>query len=339
MDIEFHYYITAYLAHKAGFSQTDAQVLAYASQYVDENDVCFHIVHRSSEQIYRNFISQTMNILKPKQALMRIYPIFHFVPGEPDAPTARRSDGKRHVLNTTPNSENANELMHQAIRADRQTRLYRIGIASHAYVDTWAHQNFVGWYDQFNQVGSDPKPNIGHADGEHHPDWVSHRWCDDRLLDSEVNNRHRFLSAAKELFAWLCCAEGRQEAVETSTAWPTVFAELSEMMGPTYTGRECKFRQDRTQRYGAVMPWLKPFDEREWFDQAIESEVRGQEDTHEGLMARFTLFEDRHYWREDTDHQTSHWFCFQEAVKEHEQAGIKQLTPCFAEMGYKLAQT
>ena len=60
------------------------------------------VVARKDDAPYRNHFSQTMNILKPKDQLMRIYPIFHFVPGEPDAPSARRRDGKMHILNTTP---------------------------------------------------------------------------------------------------------------------------------------------------------------------------------------------------------------------------------------------
>jgi hypothetical protein len=336
MDIEFHYYITAYLAHEAGFSKESARIIAYASQYVDENDVSFKIINRQTGRRYRNFISQTMNILKPKQELMRIYPIFHFVPGEPDAVTARRVDGKQHILNTTPNSENANFLMDAAMKSDHQLRLYRIGIATHMYVDTWAHQNFVGWYDVFNQVSLDIKPNIGHADGEHHPDWVSHRWFDERLVEPEVNNRHRFLSAAKALFAWYCQAEGRDSLVDASEHWPKVEKLLSQMMGPTYTGNACKYQEDRLACYEEAMPWLSAFDERAWFDEAIETMVHGGVDTHEGLRARFTVFSDEYFWREQQPPEQTHWFRFQESIKAHERAGIERLNPLFAQMGCQL---
>jgi hypothetical protein len=30
---------------------------------------------------YKNYISQTMDITKPKEELLRIYPFFHFFPG------------------------------------------------------------------------------------------------------------------------------------------------------------------------------------------------------------------------------------------------------------------
>ena len=38
MDYEFHYWITGIIAKDAGFSGEEAHTIAYASQYVDEND-------------------------------------------------------------------------------------------------------------------------------------------------------------------------------------------------------------------------------------------------------------------------------------------------------------
>jgi len=43
MDIEFHYYMTYLTATRAGVTPADAEVLAYASQYVDENNRVLHI--------------------------------------------------------------------------------------------------------------------------------------------------------------------------------------------------------------------------------------------------------------------------------------------------------
>ena len=107
MDIEFHYYMTFLIAAKAGFGPEDARIIAYSSQYVDDNDLIFEI-SKDKAQYYRNYISQTMNILKPKSKLFRIYPLFHFIPGDPSFPGAYRRDGNLHWLNTTPDSKNAN---------------------------------------------------------------------------------------------------------------------------------------------------------------------------------------------------------------------------------------
>jgi hypothetical protein len=76
------------IAHTAGFSKDEAKTIATAAEYPDENDEILKVKDRRSGQVYEYYISQTMNILKPKQRLMRIYPIIHFIPGEPDADSA-----------------------------------------------------------------------------------------------------------------------------------------------------------------------------------------------------------------------------------------------------------
>ena len=337
MDIEFHYWLTGMIAKRAGFNESEARTIAYTSEYVDENDVCFQIQSRDeSAPPYGNFICQTMDILKPKQELMRIYPIFHFVPGEPDADSARRRDGKMHLLNTTPNNEYANDMLGAAFKASSDTRLYRIGIATHAYVDTWAHQNFVGWYDYFNNIGLDPKPDIGHADGEHHPDWISHLWDDNRLTYSEVNNRERFLSAAKALFEQYCGYHAVNGRPDHKAEWPDLEKELIELQGTTYTGSHCKYLDSRLANYAQKNDWLAPFNECSWFDEAVETKVRGLPDSQEGISARFTLFKDEYYWREGIDKEKTPWYAFQEAVKEHEHYALSIMSKRFNKMGIDL---
>jgi hypothetical protein len=117
---------------------------------MDDNDSLRTLHDDISGDKYEVYISQTMNILMPRRELMRIYPIFHFLPGDPMAPSARRSDGKMHILTTTPGSHLAYKIMKAASEDNGPHRLHRLGVAAHAFVDTWAHQNFVGWYDGMN---------------------------------------------------------------------------------------------------------------------------------------------------------------------------------------------
>ncbi len=337
MDIEFHYWITALLAREAGFSEEEASVIAYSSQYVDENDVSYKIRSRIGKPVYRNYISQTMNILKPKAELMRIYPIFHFIPGEPDADSARRRDGKMHILNTTPDNGNANEILSEAFKAPHDTRLYRIGIASHSYADTWAHQNFVGWYDYFNNIGLDIKPDIGHADAEHHPDWVSHIWVDNRLVDSDVNNKLRYLSAAFSLFSRYCEYIRSDRGEDRSSAWEEIERFLVAVWGPTFSGDENIRRENRLEGYRKRLGWLDDFDEQRWFDHAVETDIRGLRDSHDGILSKFAVFKDHYYWRDERNREDTDWFRFQEAVKEHERLSLRLLSPVFAKMGVDLS--
>ena len=312
MDFEFHYYITGIIARQAGFSEEDARIIAYASQFVDDNDVILNVKDRKTGQAYSNYISQTMDILKPKKALMRIYPIFHFVPGDPTVGSARRGDGKMHILNTTPDNETANDMLSNAFKSFTDIRPYRIGIATHAYVDTWAHQNFVGFNDSFNGSILNPIPNIGHAEAKHHPDWVSHRWEDDRLVESDVDNNLRFISAAKRLF------ENYVDFLCSDAAWTNLEKDLLLIMGRSRRGNQNYGREKRLEGYCQMAKWLPQYDEDDWFNKAIEQEVHGLTDSQDGILAKFTIFKDQYWWKEDVRKEDTHWFKFQEAVKEHQ---------------------
>lgn len=336
MDREFHYLATGLIAKRAGFSESQAETIAHASQFVDENDVALKVRDRSdSSAVYRNYISQTMNILKPKHELMRIYPLFHFIPGDPMSETAWRRDGKMHRLNTTPNSDTANELLDEAFKASPDVRLYRIGMATHAFVDTWAHQNFVGWFDSFNSLDIDLKPAIGHAQAEHHPDWIAHKWQDSRLVFPEVDNTNRFLSAARALFSKYCAYRTGRGRKDNSPGWDRLRDDLLWAFGRKYTGNALRYRSQRLERFRSLVD-LDTFDDRDWFDEAIETEVQGLEDTHEGLKSKLTLFEDKYYWREGVSPEDTHWYRFQEAVKEHEAFGLKLFKPVFESMGVEV---
>ncbi|MCK4956284.1 MAG: hypothetical protein KAS49_01520, partial [Candidatus Cloacimonetes bacterium] len=201
MNIEFHYYITKYLALEAGFDGEEAEIIAYSSQYVDDNSHCFEIDTPAGEK-YHNFISQTKNILKPKRELMRIYLLFHFLPGTPTGYKTKRRDGKMHMLMTTPISTHANEIFYESTRS---ADLHILGIATHMLADTISHQNFVGTFDEinsFNGVWETLTPNIGHADAGLKPDIPNLIWHDPRLIEDNatINNTERVLSAAKIIY-------------------------------------------------------------------------------------------------------------------------------------------
>lgn len=115
MDIEFHDHVVGLLAARAGFPTEEAALIAHASQSVDDNGRILAVTNGSGETVYAHYISQTLNILQPKRTLMRIYPIFHFPPGEPLTPAAQRADGKMHVLNTTPDSPLAQHMLEDAL--------------------------------------------------------------------------------------------------------------------------------------------------------------------------------------------------------------------------------
>ena len=197
MDIEFHYYMTYLIAARAGFSPAEAGTIAQAAQEVDDNHIPI-AVSSDTPQAYENAISQTMNILQPIHN-ERIYPIFHFIPGDPEAPTAVRKDGLMSAWNTTPGSPLAHEMLDTALASGS---LYRIGASAHAFADTWAHQNFLGKDDAFNEMigeslaekieGLLSLMRIGHALAGHRPDIPGLIWTDGRLVNPTIDNTGRF---------------------------------------------------------------------------------------------------------------------------------------------------
>lgn len=330
MDKEFHYNITGIIAKRAGFNEEQAITIAHASQLVDDNDSLRIIHNANSDDKYEVYISQTMNILKPKRELMRIYPIFHFLPGDPMALSARRSDGKMHILTTTPGSERAYKIMKAAREDNQRYWLHRLGVAAHAFVDTWAHQNFVGWYDGINGEGINLLPNIGHADFIHHPDWVGHCWNDSRIIKDQVNNNHRFLDAAKYLFReFSLCITG----TPNDALWPVLQKDLQDAMGPVFSGEKLQGMEARLEKYNKLFK-LPDYDPHIWFNNAVETLINVIDD--DSFMPAWTIFKDHYQWK--SGWKNSDWYLFQEAVKAHQAFCMDELGLLFNEMNVKLGE-
>lgn len=312
MDIEFHYYITCIIALRAGFPLKDANTIAYACQYVDNNTRVFRLNQGKVDE-YSNYISQTSNITKPQKELMRIYPIFHFMPGtknEIQCDSAMRRDGKFHVLNTVPDNSNARTALRAALESDD---LYRIGIASHMFADTFAHQNFVGYYESFNSMkGLLEKtiPNVGHADAKHEPDWPAHVWTDKRLVrrNTKIENRERFLSAAARLFEEYRrhLAQGPED-MKVNGDRDSLVAEIKEAIGDCDNNNDG--RNNRIAHYRIALGEgvnVKEYDKDAWFKSAARKN---------SILPAFLPWTT---YSCKANFQDSHWFRFQEAVKAHQ---------------------
>ena len=314
MDIEFHYYITHLIAARAGFRGDDLRTLAYASQYTDDNNYEYKI-QKGRNWFYNNLISQTMDILKPNDDRLSIYPLFHFIPGDATAVVALRSDGMIRACNTTPDSPNANIIIDQSLQTNN---FYQIGIASHAYVDTWAHQNFVGYRNRFNDFPGFVNriiPNIGHADARHQPDWPAHVWEDSRLDHPRVENKPRFLGAAAGLFNKLrkhfdpTCSDAALAADREG-----LITDLDQAIGEPDSNNGQQ--QNRIQRYqnlavtasfGAVA--ISLYHERAWYDQCVDCDIRTIPQGKSQITKRLYNFKGLY--------EQSDWYKFQEAVKQY----------------------
>ncbi|MDY6951211.1 MAG: DUF6765 family protein [Thermodesulfobacteriota bacterium] len=323
MNIEFHYFITFILSRKAGFTAQDAYTIAYASQYTDDNNYKYYVNFKDGGH-YINEISQTFDITKPSEKRRKIYPLFHFIPGGKEAEdVCTLQCGKEKCFATVPNSEKAQEILKEALDSKD---LYRIGIAVHAYADTWSHQNFLGYKCDANaKKGQVIVPNIGHADFFHDPDKIHNAWTDTRLGgECDVNNDERFLDAAKHIFIHLFRYNHPEADDAQAMATYEELAlerQLKEAMDEGYLVWHTKGA--RVKGYTRICDELGleqyEYDPKAWRYEAVEKD-HFETDLFDRYWARAT------FWDSD-------WFRFQKAVEEHRDYALNLLEPIFRQAG------
>ncbi len=287
MEKDFHFYVTYALANRAGFNDDDSHIIAYASQFVDDNNESqyprkdgppqFPSAIKTQNGFFRPIMTQSMSVKSLVYEIQKfVYVPFHFIPGDNNQPI----DGKHNKYSTTPDSQNARRLLRTALAAGN---LYGIGIALHTYADTWSHQNFTGYEEDWNSVFSwrNPfralAPNIGHADVGHLPDEISCTWHDYRFAKPyrERKNREIALGACKRIFQEL------RRAKNGETYWTYVEKDFRKIINA----------EDYDERVAAVRAYLdKPelyYKKDLWIDEAVQDPrdedleaVPGLENTH-----------------------------------------------------------
>ena len=325
MDIEYHYYMTFIIALRVGFGKEQAYKIAYSSQYTDDNDTSYKI-DDGREDEYNNYISQTMDITKPQEERLRIYPIFHFMPGtskEIWQSSPDRKDGKFHLLNTVSNNQNAAALLNDALLSENS---FRIGIATHMFADTFAHQNYVGFKDEFNAMKGFLQgllPNIGHADAKHNPDIPNLIWKDTRLTSKYHlrKNKEIFLTATGCIFDQYCSVLKPAGADATKAS---LLADIGTAIGNEV---ENDMNKLRSQRHGRYKELLKDsfieYNEDDWFDEAVRYE-------RDPLTIGTSNIKTLYFWK--AGYRESDWYFFQEALKEHQKKALAVLASTFDRM-------
>jgi hypothetical protein len=156
MQIDFHHGVTYVAARLAGFPHEDAEIIAYAAQYVDDA-TCAGAVQFDNKAIYKRISSSHKTIdfknFDPLEDLLVWMP-FHFLPGNGGVDPGDNPDGTFiHKLVALPDSPVAQEMVRTAIiDHDKPYSLHRLGITMHVYADTWAHQGFAGVLHEINEV-------------------------------------------------------------------------------------------------------------------------------------------------------------------------------------------
>jgi len=293
MDKEFHYYVNYIIAYGAGFNKDEAFKIAYSAQYVDDNDRVYYL-----DNGYANAISQTLDLTLNEQDFSRILQTFHFIPGDIERACKRR-DGCLSTDATTANSFRAKYALRNALKSQNP---YLVGVASHAYSDTWAHQNFTGRCSPFNAIVGFPRkliPNIGHADAYHWPDKVGVKWNDWRINNPIIDNNDRFLTAASFLYdEYRLALKGKANLDKICMMknlrlifGKSVYANRYRIINFASMARIRKYQKYIEQNCHFKLP---RYSKKVWLNKAIKFNLKN-----------FSVKD------EDAD-----WFKFQEAIKE-----------------------
>lgn len=170
MDINFHYFVVKTLAYVAGFSEEDAQTIAYYSQQVDDFTKCLPMLVRQEppayfiENHYAAKIEDSLWKVQPHptgidvlQSLEKNYRHttlvpFHFIPAKPLSELEAESDFTRAFYRCVrADNESAaliKRIVEEAVEAVQkhicEKSLMQLGMALHTYADTYAHCGYSG---------------------------------------------------------------------------------------------------------------------------------------------------------------------------------------------------
>lgn len=168
MNINFHYFAIKVLAIKAGFKEDDAQKIAFYSQAVNDYDIQTPILlesipsyaqHLSKKRAdkwlffpvttgFGNQFDYARLVLESNQRSITIP--FHFIPTQKlTVPVSSRTEYRvRPGKMSTPSliQNMMIEARDKYIKSSTPTNLIRIGMLLHTFADTYAHQNFSGFW-------------------------------------------------------------------------------------------------------------------------------------------------------------------------------------------------
>jgi hypothetical protein len=268
MEKDFHYYLIYAIAVLTGTA--DADIVAYASQFTDDNNeghfsidgksASFPEHIRTGKAWYRPVMTQSLSTLSLERAVQKnVYVPFHFVPG--DCTVTIR--GKTNPRAVTPDSSLSRFVLTAALASNDP---YRLGIALHTYADTWSHQNFSGiredwnavypWYNVFKSLA----PNIGHAEAGQAPDVISETWTDFRLKQT-ICNRERAMQAAKKIYQAL------RQKTQHGPVWTAVKNDFQQIMDCADYDRRVGLIISLARENGAIVP---AYNKSLWIDQALD---------------------------------------------------------------------
>lgn len=170
MDIDYHYFVIKTLAYTAGFSEEDAQTIAYYSQQVDDFVKCTPMRVRQEPPAYfmeKKYAKKTdgeqwqvlphptgIDVIQSMEKHYRHTTLvpFHFIPAksleEIKSESGFTRADYRCVRADDARAELINQIIEEAVDAVQEQKceksLIQLGMALHTFADTYAHCGYSG---------------------------------------------------------------------------------------------------------------------------------------------------------------------------------------------------
>jgi len=300
MQIDFHYCMVRLLSEKAGFTPDEAQIIAYASQFVDDananksfkiKDVPDFGFERYRDECFDPVCTAHKNIenVKGLESVVqrKVYISYHFIPKE----KFKGTDDLNYEYKTASNNSFAREILNNALnelrgnKKNRQQKLIKLGIALHSYADTWSHQGFSGKKSmKDNDIervrlykGSDVEEvsdsllgifgelaPIGHIQASVYPDRSDLSWRYEQNYDGFDVHRENtliYLEAARTIYETLC------KFNDVSFSWKQTVDKIKECLSVPTDSKKAKFK-----KYVEVFPEIEfDYHHDDWRRAAIKN--------------------------------------------------------------------
>ena len=156
MQIDFHHTVTYIAARAAGFDHSEADIVAYCAQYVDDAVKDGTVTFQNRALYARQCSAHKTADYRNMEALAnhRVWIPFHFLPGN-DGKNWQDNPDQEFVKKVIcrKNSPVARDMITACIRdREKPFGLHRLGITMHVYADTWAHRDFAGINHEINDI-------------------------------------------------------------------------------------------------------------------------------------------------------------------------------------------
>ncbi|MFW5981306.1 MAG: DUF6765 family protein [bacterium] len=148
MEVDFHHAVIYTLCRLAGMDSKYAEIVAYASQQVD--DATFgHALNFKNGGVFKQTRTGHQGLSRKLVDISDAFEVwipFHFLPGGEGESILQR-------LITRPEGKAIHLLKEDILATAREPYgLHRLGIGLHLYADAYSHQDFVGFYNSYNEI-------------------------------------------------------------------------------------------------------------------------------------------------------------------------------------------